>query len=132
MIAKAKAFAVLIILGVFILSIALSPFALYVLFITILSKPFPALRTYAKVLWIAADQTVNASTGGNMDHTISGRIGYNAILGNKTALELEKVVDFIFWKNHCREAVEKDEAFSQDEIVLAYKQRHILESRKKP
>ncbi len=129
MVAKLKALIILIILGMFILSIVLSPFALYVCIITVLSLLFPSLKTYCKVLWIAADQTVNAATGGNMDHTISGRVGYNAILGNPVALELEKVIDFIFWKNHCREAVEKDEAYSQEDIILAYRRSKMLEGK---
>lgn len=60
---------------------------------------------------VAIDQLGNTLLGGRCDHTISGRIGINAIRGKKWALVCEKVVNaMFFWEDdHCRSAIEYDE-----------------------
>jgi len=49
--------------------------------------------------------------GGSPDHTISGRVGYYAIKGEKWALNSEKVINTLFWfdEDHCRSSIEWDE-----------------------
>jgi hypothetical protein len=69
---------------------------------------------YTWAIWIGQDQMVNALLFGNPDITISSRIGYHAKRGSKTALAMEKVVDWLFYKiagekNHCRTHIELDE-----------------------
>lgn len=61
------------------------------------------------LIWI--DQGFNTLLGGSPDHTISGRVGYNAMVHEKTwALLAEKVINTIFFfdENHCRGSIEWD------------------------
>jgi hypothetical protein len=82
--------------------------------ITILAQPFKKLRPYAFNMWVVSDQYVNTYFGGNPDHTISGRIGVNAMRGREGYMLAEKIVDGLFYlvirqENHCRKSIEPDE-----------------------
>lgn len=59
-------------------------------------------------LLVLLDQAANTLLGGDPDHTISGRVGYEATLGKPWALKAEKFINFLFfWQpNHCNKAIE--------------------------
>jgi hypothetical protein len=69
------------------------------------------MKQYILNILIGLDQFVNAILGGLPDHTISGRVGYAAMRGNKIAILLEKLINLLFWfdKDHCRRSIEWDE-----------------------
>lgn len=82
--------------------------------VTIAATWVKSLRIYRYGLWIGQDQLINAIHGGNPDITVSSRLGFMAIKGSKTALVMEKVVNFLFYisvgqKDHCRASIEHDE-----------------------
>lgn len=104
-----KALGILILIGLISLSIMISPYGLFGLALTFISIVYHPLRPYVLSLWISVDQTVNATIFGNEDNTMSGRIGALSKSGNATAIELEKFVDFLFYKGHCKDAIERDE-----------------------
>jgi hypothetical protein len=54
---------------------------------------------------IAIDQCGNAALGGSEDETISSRTGRHAIAGKRWALMLERFIDLLFGKGHCRESI---------------------------
>lgn len=92
-------------------AVLLSPLGVLLVAGSLLSLPFRKIRPYILNVWESVDQTVNAVGFGNMDHTISGRIGRAAMKGSRVALIMEKVVNALFWfdPNHCRRAIEHDE-----------------------
>lgn len=62
---------------------------------------------------LTQDQTVNAILLGNVDHSLSGRIGYLALKGDEVAYYMSVVVDYIFIKltgeeDHCLNSVEQN------------------------
>lgn len=63
------------------------------------------MKSYVKRLGLAVDQLVNAFTGGSEDETISSRVGRNAIAGKWWALVLERIIDAVIGKGHCRSAI---------------------------
>lgn len=72
------------------------------------------LNSWCFTIWLANDQYINAIFKGNEDHSISGRVGYLSLNGNKPAMVMEKVIDLLFFvftgqKNHCKESIEWDE-----------------------
>ena len=76
-------------------------------------------KSWAHNMFIAQDQAANALLGGSMDTHVSGRVGTNAIRGNKIALNMEKVINLVFkvfagQENHCRVTIEKDEDYNKD------------------
>ena len=60
---------------------------------------------------LSFDQLINTILGGRPDHTVSGRVGYNAINGKRWAIILEKIIDWLFfWEDkHCFNSIEWDE-----------------------
>ena len=92
-------------------SILLSPFGIMLCVASLLAIPLPFLRYYIQQVWESVDQTINAIGLGNMDHTISGRVGRLAVQGDPVGRILERVINTILWfdKNHCRKAIEHDE-----------------------
>ena len=112
--AKLLAACIVLIIGIMGALILLSPYGLiWHLPVSLWAVVYKPARSYALKLWLTIDQTINTVILGNEDHTISGRIGYLAISGSKTALELEKFVDWLFWPGHCRASVEKDRAYRE-------------------
>lgn len=72
------------------------------------------LKSWCFTLWLSNDQYINSLFNGLADHTISGRIGYLSLKGNRVAQVMEAVIDFIFLvvvgqRQHCRESIEWDE-----------------------
>ena len=63
------------------------------------------MKSYLKRLALSVDQLVNTITGGSEDETISSRVGRNSIAGKLWALVLERLIDAILGKGHCRDAV---------------------------
>lgn len=92
-------------------SILLSPFGILLGIGTLLAIPFKQIRHYIQQVWESVDQTINAIGLGNMDHTISGRVGRLAVEGNPVGLVMEKVINALLWfePDHCRQAIESDE-----------------------
>jgi hypothetical protein len=75
-------------------------------------------KSWHKNMLISGDQGANTLLGGSMDNHVSGRVGYNAILGNGVALKMEIVIDLIFKvlfkeNNHSRNAIERDENYNK-------------------
>lgn len=109
--------AIAALLAVFIVWLAetlLTPHGLYRLLITLIAQPVKRLRGYAFDLWLASDQYINATFGGTVDTTISGRVGYYAAQGREGYILAEKVIDTLFWlavrqRGHCRSSIEPDE-----------------------
>ncbi len=58
------------------------------------------------LIWI--DQGVNWLLGGSPDHTLSGRVGYNALKGKQWAICWQEVINTIFFwdEDHCFESIE--------------------------
>lgn len=76
------------------------------------------LNSWCLTIWLANDQYINAIFKGSEDHSISGRVGFAAMKGNKTALVIEKIIDFVFFaaigqRGHCRANIEMDEVWPQ-------------------
>lgn len=71
------------------------------------------MKSYLLRLFIAFDQFLNVLfLNGSEDHTISGHVGYKAMITNKTRwLVAEKIINTIvfFDKDHCRKSIEFDE-----------------------
>lgn len=72
------------------------------------------LKSWCFTLWLSNDQYINSLFKGMADHSISGRIGYLSLQGNKVAQVMERVIDFIFFvavgqREHCKESIEWDE-----------------------
>lgn len=72
------------------------------------------LNSWCFTLWLSNDQYINSVFKGMEDHSISGRVGYLSLQGNKSAQLMEKVIDVVFYlaigqRNHCRESIEWDE-----------------------
>ena len=61
-------------------------------------------KRYIRNQFLAVDQSVNTATGGDMDETISSRLGKNY-----QGTLLERFVDLLFWEGHCEGAIENDE-----------------------
>jgi hypothetical protein len=106
--------ALLAVAVVWLAETVLTPHGLYRVVVTLVAQPFRGLRRYAFDLWVSSDQYVNAIFSGNPDHTISGRIGVNAMRGRDGYILAEKIVDGLFFlvirqRNHCRRSVEPDE-----------------------
>lgn len=104
---KAKLLLLAIALTWFVLIVLMSPIQIPATLLAIKSR-------YTWGLWVAQDQMVNAILGGNPDVTISSKVGYMATRGSKTALAMEKVIDWLFYKikgqvSHCRASIEHDE-----------------------
>lgn len=101
-------FALIILIGA---SILLSPFGILLGIGTVLAIPLKFMRHYIQQVWESVDQTINAVGLGNMDHTISGRVGRAAVEGNPVGLAMEKVINTLLWfdPDHCRQAIEHDE-----------------------
>lgn len=60
------------------------------------------LRTEAALKWMTFSQMINKFFDGNPATTISGRVGYRAIsLGLKKHMIKEKVINWVFGKDHC-------------------------------
>jgi len=70
-------------------------------------------KHYLFRLLIAIDQLFNVLLlNGSEDHTISGHVGYRAIVTNKFYwLFLERFINMIFFfhPDHCRKSIEQDE-----------------------
>lgn len=66
---------------------------------------------YVLNIMISIDQLCNAILFGNVDHTISGRVGYNALLGSFWALYAQELINLLFFfdKDHCYTSIEWDE-----------------------
>ena len=65
-------------------------------------------------MFISDDQNANTVLGGDLDITVSSRVGYNAQRGNPVAINMELVIDFLFKVTtgqigHCRASIERDE-----------------------
>jgi hypothetical protein len=103
--------ALLAVTVVWLMETFLTPHGIYRLVITLAAQPFKGLRKYAFTLWVSSDQYINALFAGHPDHTISGRIGVNAMRGREGYILAEKIVDGLFYlvirqENHCRKAIE--------------------------
>lgn len=77
------------------------------------------LKSWCFTLWLSNDQYINSVFKGMADHSISGRVGYLSLKGNKVAQVMEKVINFMFFvtvgqKNHCQESIEWDEIKCQN------------------
>jgi hypothetical protein len=106
--------ALLAVFFVWLAETLLTPHGLYRLLVTLIAQPFKRLRGYAFDLWLASDQYINATFGGTVDTTISGRVGFYASQGREGYILAEKVIDTIFWlavrqRGHCRSSIEPDE-----------------------
>ena len=66
------------------------------------------IGTYLLNILIWIDQGFNTILGGDPDHTVSGRVEYNATLGYPWAIKLEKWINFVFfWQpDHCNKSIE--------------------------
>ena len=67
------------------------------------------LRRYFRNILIGVDQLGSSLLGGDPDETISSRVGKWAATGSQLGKMIESLIDFIFWKGHCKECVEPDE-----------------------
>ncbi len=58
------------------------------------------------LIWI--DQGFNWLLGGSPDHTLSGRVGYNALKGKQWAIYCQEGINTIFFwdEDHCFESIE--------------------------
>lgn len=84
------------------------------LFMLKVSAVMHRLNDWCFTLWLSNDQYINSVFFGDEDHSISGRVGSLAMQGSRTALVMEKVIDFIFFiaigqRNHCRQSIEFQE-----------------------
>jgi len=61
---------------------------------------------YTRRVLLGLDRFFNALFNGKDDETISSRVGKLAEKGNKWGLFFEKIIDFFFWKGHCRDSKE--------------------------
>lgn len=89
-------------------------YAWHNLFMLKFNKIKHQLNSWCFTLWLSNDQYINSVFKGLEDHSISGRVGYLAMQGNKSALVMEKIINLGFFlatgqRNHCREAIEWDE-----------------------
>lgn len=64
---------------------------------------------YLRNVLVALDQLLNALAGGDPDETISSRVGKAAGRGERWGVALQSVIDWIFWRGHCRDSEEPDE-----------------------
>lgn len=104
--------ALLAVTVVWLIETLLTPHGLYRVLVTLAAQPFRGLRRYAFDLWVSSDQHMNALFAGHPDHTISGRIGVQAMRGREGYILAEKIVDGLFYlvirqENHCRKAIER-------------------------
>lgn len=72
------------------------------------------LKSWCFTLWLSNDQYINSIFKGMADHSISGRVGYLSLQGNKVAQVMEQVINFMFLvavgqRDHCKESIEWDE-----------------------
>ncbi len=70
------------------------------------------LSQWAMNVLIALDQLGNALLGGDPDETISSRLGKAQERGSGYGAWLRKILDWID-KDHCAEAIERDEGKRQ-------------------
>lgn len=76
-------------------------------------------KKYILSVLVGVDQLVNAILFGSNDHTISGRVGYNSLLGKRWAIYAEVIIDtlFFFDERHCYNSIEWDEVpLSEDDF----------------
>jgi len=70
-------------------------------------------KSYIFRLMVSIDQLLNVLLlNGSEDHTISGHVGYRALVTHKKKwLYAERFINTLFWfdKGHCRESIEYDE-----------------------
>jgi len=76
-------------------------------------------KKYVYNMVVGDDQNTNTALGGDRDITISSRVGYNASKGNKIALNMELIINFLFkifigQYDHCRASIERDEKHNKD------------------
>lgn len=76
-----------------------------------ISSNLSDIKRYIMNILISIDQLLNAILFGSPVHTISGRVGYNALLKNKWAISLQFIINLIFFmdKDHCYNSIEWDE-----------------------
>jgi hypothetical protein len=87
-------------------------------------KAMKAIKQYLFNILIWIDQGANTLLGGSPDHTISGRVGWHALHGNKYAIFWEKVINQLFFdSHHCKNAIEFD--------IMARKYPYVGNVRKK-
>lgn len=106
-----KAISIIIIGLLLAASVLLSPFGILLIAASLISIPVPSIRLYIFRVWESFDQTINTIGFGNVDHTISGRVGRMAEEGEPLGLILEKIINKVLWfdANHCRRSIERDE-----------------------
>ncbi|KAF0235363.1 MAG: hypothetical protein FD177_117 [Desulfovibrionaceae bacterium] len=75
------------------------------------------LKRYFWNVLLGLDQFLSVLTGGDPDETVSSRVGKAAAAGGLIGLALERCLDAVFGKGHCRESIEADEGA---EKVLKY------------
>lgn len=63
------------------------------------------MKSYVKRVALAFDQLGNAFFGGSEDETISSSVGRHAVAGKWWALILERIIDAVIGKGHCRSAI---------------------------
>lgn len=93
--------------------VVMSPLQVPVTFLAFVSKS-SRIKRYNYGLWIGQDNLVNAIHRGNHDISISSKVGYMAREGSQTAIQMAKVIDWLFYvtigqENHCLVSIEKDE-----------------------
>lgn len=79
------------------------------------------LKSYFWNILIWMTQTLNVFTGGDPDHSTSGRVGFHSARGNIFAKGLELLINGIFYwdYDHCWNSIEWDvmsRYYTQEEI----------------
>lgn len=74
-----------------------------------MKKPKSKLKVYFLNILVSIDQFLNTITGGDEDETVSSRVGKMAENNSKFGLFMEKIIDYMFGKGHCRKHIENDE-----------------------
>jgi hypothetical protein len=68
------------------------------------------VKAYLLRIFVAKSQLLNTILGGNVDETFSSRVGRAAGRGNRLGMLIERLLDGVLGKGHCRGVIEWDEA----------------------
>jgi len=86
--------------------------------IIIVSVLYVPARAWSKNIGMGEDVMLNTIFAGHYKSTISGRIGFHSIRGDRVALHMERPVNLIFklWKNqdnHCRATIKPGDIYNR-------------------
>lgn len=103
--------AMILIVVVWLGYLLLTPMGWYSLILAGLAIFFKQVRHRAFERWKKDDMKINAILGGRITHTISGRVGYNAIkTGHRRYRIGEFIINTLFWfdPHHCFKSINWD------------------------